>query len=235
MRSHADLYDCVFDATSASSHQVNYPIFKSLGKKTVDLTPARLGEICVPSVNIDDCASYDNVNMITCGGQASIPIINAISKTVSCIDYVEIVSSISALSAGMATRDNIDEYIKTTEFAILEFSCAKRAKAILNINPATPPVKMQTTIYVHGKFENPELTVQMIDERVEEVRNYVPGYKIAIEPTFKSDHMVVGISVLGQGDFLPQYAGNLDIINCAAIAVAERFSREIVKSERIYA
>jgi acetaldehyde dehydrogenase len=221
-----DCCDIVFDATSASAHFEHAPILKNLGKFVIDLTPAKIGTMCVPAVNIKECLEIKNVNMITCGGQASIPIAYAIGQTQKNIDYIEVVSAIASRSAGPATRLNLDEYIHTTEEGIKKFSGAKRTKAILNLNPATPCINMQTTIM--AKVDKPDLAAldKMLTKLVSTVQGYVPGYKIVVGPTIENDRIFITVRVKGLGDYLPEYAGNLDIINCAALGIAEEYARK---------
>jgi acetaldehyde dehydrogenase (acetylating) len=218
-----NICDIVFDATSAQAHQEHWPILRKLGKTVIDMTPAKLGKFCVPAIHelTADTSDARNINMITCGGQASVPIAYAISKVHPEIEYIEVASSIASRSAGPATRHNLDEYIETTELALTQFSSAKRAKAILILNPATPPIDMQTTIY--AKVENPHIEdiTHHVNQMVEKLKLYVPGYELILPPTYQSKCVVTTIKVRGNGDYLPQYAGNLDIINCAAIAVAQ--------------
>ena len=223
-----DCCDLVFDATSASSHIEHEPILKSLNKRIIDLTPAKLGLMCVPSVNLNDSLSEFNVNMITCGGQASIPVAYAIGQTQKEIEYIEVVSTIASRSAGPATRQNLDEYIKTTEDGIKQFSGAKHTKAILNLNPAEPCVNMQTTIF--AKTKDPDLSSlkEFLGKIVRKIQAYVPGYELILGPIIENDRIVVMVRVRGLGDYLPQYAGNLDIINCAAIAMAEEYAKELI-------
>ena len=219
-----DCCDLVFDATSAKSHLEHAPVFEKMGILAIDLTPAKIGLMSVPSVNMADCLVETNVNMVTCGGQASIPVAYAIGQTQTDVDYIEVVSSIASRSAGPATRQNLDEYIKTTEDGLKEFSGAKRTKAILNLNPAEPCVDMQATIF--AKVKNPDVAKlsDMLLGLVEKIRQYVPGYEIILGPLVENDRIVVMVRVRGLGDYLPAYAGNLDIINCAAIAMAEEYS-----------
>ncbi len=221
-----DSCDLVFDATSAKDHALHAPILEKLGKIVVDLTPAKLGALCVPAVNMDECLDYRNVNMITCGGQASIPVAYALGKSQPPIDYIEVISSIASRSAGPATRINLDEYIHTTEMGIKKFSNASRTKAILNLNPAQPCINMQTTIF--AKVDKPDLDrlKPELDQIVAKIKAYVPGYEVIVGPTIENGRIVVMVRVRGLGDYLPAYAGNLDIINCAAIAMAERFARQ---------
>ena len=218
---HIDHFDLIFDATSAISHNHHNKTFSENGKVAIDLTPAKIGTLCVPSINLTDTKNAQNVNLITCGGQSSLPIAWAISKASQSIDYIEVVSTIAAKSAGLATRQNIDEYITTTESALKKFSRAKCVKAILNINPAKPEVCMQTTLYLKAKYDSFAILNEEISCIVSKVQSYVPGYRLEYEPRIHNDEIVVNISVKGSGDYLPPYAGNLDIINCAAISVAE--------------
>jgi len=218
-----DSFDIVFDATSAVAHQAHWEALKKLGKMVIDMTPAKLGSMCVPAINAEEVlrAGAKNLNMITCGGQASIPIAYALSQVHKGIDYIEVASSIASRSAGPATRYNMDEYIHTTEEALQQFSGATHTKAILILNPAHPPIDMQTTIY--AKIANPDLDAmrESVSGMVEKIKSYVPGYQLIVPPTIEGGRVMVTVKVLGNGDYLPPYAGNLDIINCAAIAMAE--------------
>ena len=226
-----DCCDLVFDATSAKGHLEHAPILKKLNKLVVDLTPAKIGLMCVPSVNLTECLAESNVNMVTCGGQASIPVAYAIGQTQTDVDYIEVVSSIASRSAGPATRQNLDEYIKTTEDGIKEFSGALRTKAILNLNPAEPCIDMQATIF--AKVGAPDISKlsTMLLPLVEKIRKYVPGYEVILGPLVENDRIVVMVRVRGLGDYLPAYAGNLDIINCAAIAMAEEYARTALNTK----
>jgi acetaldehyde dehydrogenase len=223
----------VFDATSAMSHVSHAEILRKLNIHVIDLTPAKVGSMCVPSVNLKHSASELNVNMITCGGQASIPIAFAIGKAHESVEYIEVVSSISSRSAGPATRQNLDEYIKTTEDGIQSFSGAKRVKAILNLNPAEPCVDMQTTVL--AKVARPDINQlkKTLDEMVGRIREYVPGYELILGPILEDQRIVIMVRVRGLGDYLPAYAGNLDIINCAAIAMAEEYAKIIPNPEKV--
>lgn len=211
----------VFDATSAADHIEHAEIFKNLGIRAVDLTPAKVGRMCVPAVNLDECLDLPNVNMITCGGQASIPLAHAIAKANPQVEYIETISTIASRSAGPATRINLDEYLLTTEKGLSVFSSCPRTKAILNLNPAQPCVHMQTTVM--AKIDSPDIeaTRAHVSEIVERIRHYVPGYRLIIEPVVEGGRLVTMVGVDGLGDHLPKFAGNLDIINCAAIAYAE--------------
>lgn len=220
-----DCCDIVFDCTSAMSHQVHAPILEALGIVAIDLTPAKLGPFCIPAINLDSCLDVKNINMITCGGQASIPLAHVIGQTQEQVDYIEVVSTIASKSAGPATRLNLDEYIETTQKGVQMFSGCSRSKAILNLNPAEPCIDMQTTVYaIAPKIDLPALQ-QGVAEMVAKIQRYVPSYNLIIPPTYENNRVIMSVRVKGMGDFLPSYAGNLDIINCAAIAVAEEFAK----------
>ncbi|MEQ8507667.1 MAG: acetaldehyde dehydrogenase (acetylating) [Rhodospirillaceae bacterium] len=224
---YADKIDIVFDATSALSHKEHWHKLQGTDIRAIDMTPSKVGQPIVPAVNIDDAINSQNVNMVSCGGQSSIPIVAAVSEVVEKVDYIEIVSSIASKSAGPATRINLDEYVATTEEAVTKFSGASKSKVILILNPATPPVYMQTTISF--KIESPPMNeiLRSVKQRAKLIKSYVPGYEVVIWPKLvEPDRVMVMIKVAGSGDYLPQYAGNLDIINCAAVAVAERIARE---------
>jgi acetaldehyde dehydrogenase len=221
-----DLCDLVFDATSAKDANNHWKILEKMGKFVVDMTPAKLGGLCIPSVNLEDVSTMQNVNMITCGGQASIPIahlIGAIHKDQ--VDYIEVVSSIASRSAGPATRLNLDEYIDTTELGLKLFSNAKITKAILILNPANPCIDMQTTVF--AKIKNPQLDrlTEELNVLIASIKKYVPGYELLVPPIYENGRIIITVKVQGLGDYLPKYAGNLDIINCAAIAVAEEYAK----------
>jgi len=219
-----DCCDLVFDASSAVDHPRHAQLLRNLGMRAIDLTPARIGAMCIPAVNMADCLAVDNVNMVTCGGQAAIPIAYALGQTHSEVDYVEVVSSIAAKSAGPATRRNLDEYIQTTGMAVRQFSGAARSKAILNINPAEPCVDMQTTVMALVKSPDVERFRTELDTIVNKVRGYVPGYEVLVGPTIENGRLFVMVRVRGLGDYLPTFAGNLDIINCAAVIAANEFA-----------
>lgn len=213
--------DVVYDCTNANDAKEHAKIFSKQKIKVIDLTPAKVGTLCVPSINSKIILNVDNVNMITCGGQASIPILHLISNHCEKLDYVEVVSQIASKSAGMATRINIDSYINTTEMAIKKFTKCEKCKVILNLNPAEPCVDMQTTIFL--KFHNIdfETLVEDIYKKIKELKSYIPHYELVLPPIINDDILVLSIKVKGSGDYLPEYAGNLDIINCAAIEVTK--------------
>lgn len=217
--------DIVFDATSALAHLQHWPILTRLGKHVIDMTPSNIGEMCVPSINLETEYAAKNVNMITCGGQASVPIVHAIAAVQKDLEYVEVVSHIASRSAGPATRINLDEYIETTEAAVKKFSGAKHAKAILTLNPALPCVDMQTTVLVQVESPDLDKISSSITKMVSKVQEYVPGYQLLMGAVLENGRIVVTVKVNGLGDYLPKYAGNLDIINCAAIATAEHYAK----------
>ncbi len=218
--------DLVFDATSAAGHLLHAPVLKSLGMIAVDLTPAKVGKMCVPAVNLNECLESVNVNMVTCGGQASIPLAYAIGQAHQEVEYIETVSSIASRSAGPGTRINLDEYLETTESGLRSFSGCQKSKAILNLNPAQPCIHMQTTVM--AKVQEPDLTRIRAEFRkvVSLITPYVPGYEVIVEPLLENGRVISMVRVSGLGDYLPKFAGNLDIINCAAIAYAEALAKK---------
>jgi acetaldehyde dehydrogenase len=214
--------DVVYDCTSAADAKEHAVIFESQGIKVIDLTPAKVGDLCVPSIN-PGAIDGMNVNMITCGGQASMPLLHLISKHCDKLDYIEVVSQIASKSAGMATRINIDSYIHTTEIAIKKFTKCDNCKVILNLNPAEPCVDMQTTMFLKFQNINFELLVEDIYKKIKELKQYIPYYELVMPPIINDDGiLVLSIKVKGTGDYLPEYAGNLDIINCAAIEITKK-------------
>ncbi|MFZ2385723.1 MAG: acetaldehyde dehydrogenase (acetylating) [Candidatus Omnitrophota bacterium] len=218
--------EVVFDATSASVHRQNAGILKKLGKYAIDLTPSQIGKMCVPALNMEECLGADNINLITCGGQAAIPIIYAIMEVHPDTEYVELVSSISSKSAGPGTRLNIDEFTQTTRDAIESFTGVRKAKAIIVLNPAEPPVLMHNTIY--AKMNKPDLSrlKREILAMEKTIRKYVPGYRVTLGPVAENGRVTTMVEVVGLGDYLPKYSGNLDIITCAAVNMAEAYARE---------
>ncbi|MFC3041266.1 acetaldehyde dehydrogenase (acetylating) [Virgibacillus xinjiangensis] len=227
-----ELADIVYEATSAKAHAHNAPILKDMGKKAIDLTPAAVGPFLVPSVNLqeDKVRELDNVNMVTCGGQATVPIVKAISDVVK-VDYAEIVASISSKSAGPGTRQNIDEFTVTTAEALKQVGGAREGKAIITLNPAEPPILMRNTIHVQTEGsaeEKKEEILKSLDAMVETVQGYVPGYRYKADPVVKGDIVTVSVEVEGMGDFLPTYAGNLDIITSAALKTGEIMAEHLL-------
>ena len=217
----------VYEATSAKAHMHNAPIFKDLDKIAIDLTPAAVGPYVVPYVNIGDVLDEPNVNLITCGGQATIPIVNAVSN-VTRVPYAEIVATIASKSAGPGTRMNIDEFTQTTASGIVSVGGAERGKAIIILNPAEPPIMMRDTIYCQVDDMDREAILGSIHETVQRIQGYVPGYHLRIDPIFYEDRVVVTIEVEGAGMFLPKYSGNLDIMTAAAVEVGDQFARHLM-------
>ncbi|MCM3762957.1 acetaldehyde dehydrogenase (acetylating) [Alkalihalobacillus oceani] len=222
-----DLADILFDATSAKAHIQNNKVLQELGKTVIDLTPAAIGPYVVPVINIDDHIAESNVNMVTCGGQSTVPIVSALNK-VADVAYAEIVSTISSKSAGPGTRQNIDEFTQTTAKALEEVGGADKGKVIIILNPAEPPIMMRNTIHVMIKKYNEEIYEQIrttVTNMVEQVQQYVPGYTLSAEPYFNEDRVTIFLQVTGLGDYLPEYAGNLDIMTSAAVRVGEEFGQ----------
>ncbi|MCO4887908.1 acetaldehyde dehydrogenase (acetylating) [Cupriavidus sp. WGtm5] len=213
----------VFEATSARAHRQNAPRFKEAGIFAIDLTPAKVGPSVVPCVNMDDGFDAKNVNLISCAAQATIPIVHGVSR-VAKVKYAEIVATVSSRSVGPGTRENIEEFTRTSQKALMEVGGAGRGKAMVVINPADPPLIMRNTIYTIVDRDVDEQRVKdSVLEMVKQVQSYVPGYRLTVEPFLRDDHFMIGVEVEGAGDFLPPYAGNLDIINAAAVAVADRY------------
>lgn len=219
-----------FDATSAYVHAENSRKLNELGVLLIDLTPAAIGPFCVPPVNLKDHVGKGemNVNMVTCGGQATIPIVAAISQ-VQPVAYGEIVATVSSKSAGPGTRKNIDEFTRTTAGAVEKVGGAKKGKAIIIINPAEPPLIMRDTVHCLTETAPDQARITAsIHAMIKEVQKYVPGYKLVNGPVFDGNRVSVFMEVEGLGDFLPKYAGNLDIMTAAAARTAEMFAEEII-------
>lgn len=231
----------VFDATSAGAHKRHNEVLQKDGKQVIDLTPAAIGPFTVPAVNIDANLTESNVNMVTCGGQATIPMVAAVNR-VSPVRYGEIVASISSRSAGPGTRANIDEFTETTAHAIQAVGGAGRGKAIIILNPAEPPMIMRDTVYCLCDEADPEEIRASIHQMVEDVQSYVPGYRLKQDVQFEhigsnsplhipemgGDFTGLKVSIFleveGAAHYLPAYAGNLDIMTSAAMKTAERLS-----------
>lgn len=224
-----DIADIFFDATSANAHIHHAKVLKDLGKLAIDLTPAALGPFFSPAVSSEETSlEIDNVNMITCGGQATIPIVHAINQ-VADVTYGEIVATISSLSAGPGTRANIDEFTITTRRGIEDVGGADRGKALIILNPADPPILMRDTVYCEVENMDEPAIRKSIEEMVEKVKEYVPGYRLRQDPMFDGNCVTVLIEVEGAGDYFPEYAGNLDIMTAAATRVGEDFARLMLK------
>jgi len=229
-----ELADIVFDATSAKAHIHHAKLLKEAGKQVLDLTPAAIGPFIVPPVNLGANLDAPNINLITCGGQATIPIVHAVNR-VAPVEYAEIVATISSRSAGPGTRANIDEFTQTTSRGIEEVGGAKKGKAIIILNPAEPPILMRDTVYavVEEGTMNEEKITQSIQEMVDSVQSYVPGYRLRAEPIFHNNRVTVFLEVEGAGDYLPAYSGNLDIMTATAVKVAEEFAKNKLNNSAV--
>jgi acetaldehyde dehydrogenase len=230
----------VFEATSAYVHRANATRYRDAGIRAVDLTPAAVGPFVIPPVNLVEHINEPNVNMVTCGGQATIPMVHAVSRVVE-VKYAEIVATVSSDSAGPGTRQNIDEFTRTTTKAVEVLGGAAKGKAIIILNPADPPITMRDTIFCslpgdadHGKVED------SIRQMVESVSSYVPGYRLRSDPQFDevpdgrggtTGRVAIFVEVEGAGDFLPPHAGNLDIMTAAAAKVGDEIARHISGGE----
>jgi acetaldehyde/propanal dehydrogenase len=222
-----------WDATSAYVHQSNNERVKKYGVKMVDLTPAAIGPFCVPPVNLREMVGRgeQNVNMVTCGGQATIPMVAAVSR-VQPVEYGEIIATVSSKSAGPGTRKNIDEFTRTTARGVEVVGGAARGKAIIIINPADPPLIMRDTIHCLTKDLPRQAEILESAERmIAEVQKYVPGYTLKNGPVFDGNRVSFFMEVEGLGDFLPKYAGNLDIMTAAGLRTAELIAEEIQRAE----
>jgi len=220
-----------FDATSAYVHKENSDKMNACGVFMVDLTPAAIGPLCVPPVNLDQLADTMNVNMISCAGQATIPIVYGVSR-IQGVEYAEIIASLASKSIGAGTRANLDEFTYTTSNAVCEVGGAKKGKALCVINPAEPPMIMRNTIYclTEEKPDQERITASLM-EMIEAVQRYVPGYKLVNGPVFEGNKVGVFMEVAGLGDYLPTYAGNLDIMTAAACRTAEMYAAKILNGE----
>jgi acetaldehyde dehydrogenase len=229
----ATLPDLVFEATSARAHLANAPRYAAAGVTAIDLTPAAAGPYVCPAVNLDSLRDAPNLNMITCGGQATIPIVHAVSSVVP-VPYAEIIASIASRSAGPGTRANIDEFTETTAAGIEQVGGAARGKAIIVLNPVKPPMIMRDTVFcaIPADADTDAITAS-IEKRVAEVQQYVPGYALRAEPQYDEPRpdwdgqarVAVFLQVRGNGDYLPPWAGNLDIMTAAAARTGEQLAR----------
>ena len=229
----------VFDATSAKAHVRHAKLLKEAGKVAIDMTPAARGPYVVPVVNLEEHLEKENVNLMTCGAQATTPMVRAVSR-VAPVQYAEMVSTVACLSAGPGTRHNIDEFTLTTARGLEQIGGAKRGKAIIVLNPADPPIMMRNTVYAvaENDFDEAEV-VKSVEKMVSDIQRYVPGYGLKSEPVFDEQRtpdgvkkmVVILIEVEGAGDFLPRYVGNLDIMTSAARGVGERFAKHLLGTE----
>ena len=219
-----------FDATSAYVHSDNAAKLAAHGVLMIDLTPAAIGPYCIPPVNLKEHLGKQvmNVNMVTCGGQATIPMVAAVSR-IQAVDYGEIIATVASKSAGPGTRKNIDEFTRTTAGAVEQVGGAKRGKAIIILNPAEPPLIMRDTVHCLTQEEPDEAAItQSVHAMIAEVQKYVPGYRLKNGPVFDGNRVSIYLEVEGLGDYLPKYAGNLDIMTAAALRTAEMFAEEIL-------
>ena len=227
----ADNIRIAFDATSAYVHKENSDKLTKLGVKVIDLTPAAIGPFCVPPVNLKEHLGKNemNVNMVSCGGQATIPMVYAVSR-VQAVKYGEIVATVASKSVGPGTRKNIDEFTRTTAAGVEKVGGARQGKAIIVINPAEPPMIMRDTIHclTEEAPKQDEIT-RSVHEMIKDVQKYVPGYKLMNGPVFDGNRVTVYMEVAGLGDYLPKYAGNLDIMTASATRTAEMFAEEMLK------
>ena len=231
----------VFDATSAGAHRGHDAVCRAAGKQMIDLTPAAIGPYCVPVVNMAEHLHEPNVNMVTCGGQATIPMVYAVSRVSESVPYAEIVASVSSRSAGPGTRANIDEFTQTTASGLETVGGAEIGKAIIILNPAEPPMLMRDTIYTLSLGAKEHDIVKSVNEMVADIQRYVPGYRLKQEVQFEMVGLdkklnipgygetaglktTIFLEVEGAGHFLPKYSGNLDIMTSAALATAERIA-----------
>ena len=238
----------VFDATSARAHIANDAALRADGKKLIDMTPAAIGPFTVPVVNLDANLDAPNVNMVTCGGQATIPIVHAVKRASKRVIYAEIVASIASKSAGPGTRANIDEFTETTSKGIETVGGAERGKAIIVLNPAEPPLMMRATVFTLSEGGSQEAIEQSILDMEKSVREYVPGYRLKQKVQFEhiGDNApvripgigmcsglksTVFIEVEGAAHYLPAYAGNLDIMTSAALATADLWAARVSQRE----
>ncbi|SDO41779.1 acetaldehyde dehydrogenase (acetylating) [Lentzea jiangxiensis] len=220
-----ELPDVVFEATSAAVHRANAPRYAEAGIRAIDLTPAAVGPYVVPPVNLGEHRDAPNINLITCGGQATIPMVHAVSRVVP-VSYAEIVASVASVSAGPGTRANIDEFTRTTSRGIEVIGGAAKGKAIIVLNPADPPMIMRDTIFCAiPEDADPGPVTDSIARMETDIRSYVPGFRLLREPQYDPGRVAIFVEVAGAGDFLPEYAGNLDIMTAAATKVGEEIAR----------
>lgn len=217
--------ELVFDATGARTHIDNAPKFEAAGQRVVDLTPAAVGPYVVPTVNLEAHLDCMNVNLITCGGQATIPVVHAVDR-VADVRYAEIVATIASAGAGPGTRQNIDEFTVTTASALEKVGGAADAKAIILLNPAEPPILMRDTVYLRVAVPDADAITGSLESMAREIQRYVPGYRLLFVDV-DGDLVTVMLEIEGSGDFLPRYAGNLDIMTAAAARVGERIAERM--------
>ncbi|MGN6730722.1 MAG: acetaldehyde dehydrogenase (acetylating) [Candidatus Binatia bacterium] len=228
-----ETFEIVFDATTASAHKQHAPLLSNAGKIAIDLTPAAVGPYVIPLVNLDEHIGAMNVNLVSCGGQATVPLVRALDA-VAPVEYAEIVATIASKSAGPGTRQNIDEFTDTTARGLEKIGGAAHGKAIIVLNPAEPPILMRNTVYGMLADADEATIGGSIEAMVERIQQYVPGYRLRAKPLIqdvsngeRKKKVTLFVEVEGAGDFLPKYAGNLDIMTSAAVKVGEEIGRHL--------
>jgi acetaldehyde dehydrogenase len=226
-------FEIVFDATTASAHKKHAPLLRDAKKIAIDLTPAAVGSYVIPLVNLDEHIGASNVNLVSCGGQATIPLVSALGE-VAPVEYAEIVATIASKSAGPGTRQNIDEFTDTTARGLEKIGRAERGKAIIVLNPAEPPILMRNTVHGVLKDADEAAILRSIESMLERIQKYVSGYRLRAKPLIqdlsngeRKKKVTLFVEVEGAGDFLPKYAGNLDIMTSAAVKVGEEIGRHL--------
>jgi len=226
-------FDIVFDATTAAAHKQHAPLLNNAGKIAIDLTPAAVGPYVIPLVNLDEHIGAMNVNLVSFGGQATVPLVSALDELAP-VEYAEIVATIASKSAGPGTRQNIDEFTDTTARGLEKIGGAARGKAIIVLNPAEPPILMRNTVYGVLADADEAKILRSIEAMVERIQQYVPGYRLRAKPLIqditngeRKKKVTLFVEVEGAGDFLPKYAGNLDIMTSAAVKVGEEIGRHL--------
>jgi acetaldehyde dehydrogenase len=229
-----DLFDIVFEATTAKAHMQHAPLLKQARKIAIDLTPAAVGPYVIPLVNLNEHLGEPNVNLVSCGGQATVPLVHALTEG-GVVQYAEIVATIASKSAGPGTRQNIDEFTDTTARGLEKIGGAKRGKAIIVLNPAEPPILMRNTVYGVVEDADPEKLKKSIDDMIRRIKQYVAGYRLLAKPLIEDvpngkskKKVTLYVEVEGAGDYLPKYAGNLDIMTSAAVKVGEEIARHLI-------
>jgi acetaldehyde dehydrogenase len=228
-----ETFEIVFDATTAAAHKKHAPLLNDARKIAIDLTPAAVGPYVIPLVNLDEHIGASNVNLVSCGGQATVPLVSALDE-VAPVEYAEIVATIASKSAGPGTRQNIDEFTATTARGLEKIGHAGHGKAIIVLNPAEPPILMRNTVYAVLADADEVKILRSIESMVERIQQYVPGYRLRAKPLVqdlsngeRKKKVTLFVEVEGAGDFLPKYAGNLDIMTSAAVKVGEEIGRHL--------
>lgn len=228
-----EIFDIVFDATTAGAHKIHAPLLRDAEKIAIDLTPAAVGPYVIPLVNLNEHVGARNVNLVSCGGQATVPLVSALNE-VAPVEYAEIVATIASKSAGPGTRQNIDEFTETTARGLEKIGHAAHGRAIIVLNPADPPILMRNTVHGLMKDADTDEILKSIESMIERIKQYVPGYRLRAKPLIQDQSngghkkkVTLFVEVEGAGDFLPKYAGNLDIMTSAAVKVGEEIARHL--------